>query len=61
MIKDVHINNPKVPILRGMEFRADTAHSRRASEIRDIWRRFWLEEFGRLRSRAKLAIASSIV
>jgi hypothetical protein len=28
MIKDVHINNPKVPFLRGIKFRADTAHSR---------------------------------
>ena len=35
MIKDVHINNPK-PLLRGLEFRAAVAHSRRASEITDI-------------------------
>jgi hypothetical protein len=28
---------------------------------RDIWGRFWLEKFGSLRSRAKLAIASFII
>jgi hypothetical protein len=36
MIKDVHINNPKPPFLRRIEFRADAAHSRTASEITDI-------------------------
>jgi hypothetical protein len=35
MIKDVHINYPS-PLLKGIEFSADAAHSRRASEIADI-------------------------
>jgi hypothetical protein len=30
-------------------------------KIRILWRRLWLEKFGRLRSRAKLAIASFII
>jgi hypothetical protein len=58
MIKGVHINDPEAPFLSGLDFRADTAHSRRASDISDIRRRFWLEKLGKLRPRALLAIAS---
>jgi hypothetical protein len=45
------------PFLTGIEFRADAAHSRR---LRIFLRRLWLGKFGRLRSRAKLTIASFI-
>jgi len=34
-LADVYISNPK-PLLKGIEFRAEAAHSRRASEITDI-------------------------
>jgi hypothetical protein len=60
MIKDVHINNPK-PLLRGIEFGAGTAHSRKVSRLQIFWRRMWLLKLGRLRSRAMLAIASFIM
>ena len=46
------------PFSRGIEFRADAAHSRR---LRIFLRRLRLGKFGRLRSRAKLAIASIII
>src|ERR1700722_15751823 len=60
MIKDVHINSPK-PFLKEIEFRADAAHSLRASEITDILEAVVAGKLGRLRSRAMLAIASFII
>jgi len=37
MIKDVHINNPNVSWLLEIDFLADTAYSRKASENMHIW------------------------
>src|SRR5260370_854618 len=36
MIKDVHINNPKRPLLRGSNSDTDSAHSRRAPRLRGV-------------------------
>ena len=61
MIKDVHINNPKRSLLREIEFRADTAHSRRASEIADILEAVAAGKVREIAISPKLAIASFII
>jgi hypothetical protein len=61
MIKDVHINNPKRLFAGGSNFVPTWLIGVELPRLPIFWRRLRLEKFGRLRSRARLAIASLIV
>ena len=58
---DVHINNPKRSLLREIEFRADMALPRRASEITDILEVVGAGKPPKIAISPKLAIASFII
>ena|SRR6267154_1617239 len=61
MIKDVHINNPKRPLLRGSNSDTDSAHSRRAPRLRGVLEAVAAGKVRGVAFSPKLAIASFII